>query len=482
MSRIGVEVTTTIRTGPTQTGPVSGRFHIPAITETGPVDKPVLVRSMAEFQEVFGTRTPYASNAYDTARLFFEEGGAELIVSRVVGPAAVSDTLALKDGEGVDTLRVQALHPGTNIDPHTVAVTATAGGATVTVTRAGKTLGRYVGATPAEIATAASRSRYVSVRDLGSETAAPGNLPVVVASTPLVGGSDDRASITASLLVAALDAAGEFGEGCMVAAPGYPSSAVGSLLIAHALRFKKVVIIAEDEDASDQEALEAAEALISASGAYGGLAWPWIIIPDGSGTRVISPEGYAAAKRNKAHEQVGAWRKPFGDIAIMQWALGTNKPVSKELNDKLSEGQVNGIITANGKTRLYNWVSLATDRENLGSIRDRDFLNNLGRELKIAYEPFVSADNDSKGHLSSQLESIATGICADIADRGGLYARFDDDGEEIDPGYKVVVDSSNNSLSSMAQNSINVQVFVRLSPSADLILVEIIKVPLEGVL
>lgn len=481
MSNIGVEVSTTIRSGPTQTGPVSGRFHIPAVTETGPVDKPVLVRSIAEFQTTFGARTPYASHGFDTARLFFEEGGAELIVSRVVGPAATPDFVVLQDGSAADTLRVEALYPGTLSSPLSVAVT-TVGGATITLSQGGKVVGTFTGATPAEIVASAARSRLVKILDLGSVTEAPGNLPTAIASAILTGGTDDREAVAAEHVIAALDLAGEMGEGGAVAAPGYPATIIGAQLIEHAARLNKVALLAEDAGTTEEEVLAAAEALVRPAGASAGVFWPHLVIPDGSGTRVISPEGYVAAVRARAHAEVGYWRKPFGDVAITRWALGTNVAVSKETNNRLSAGQVNGIITSNNKVRLYNWVSLATDQANLGSIRDRDVLNNLTREIKLTLEPFVGQDIDGRGHMTGQVESEVIGIVAPVADAGGLFALTDSDGEEIDPGFKVIVDQSINSLSSMATNTLNVQVLVRLSPTADLILVEIIKVPLEGIL
>ncbi|MGL3805846.1 hypothetical protein ACSYDW_07075 [Paeniglutamicibacter sp. R2-26] len=481
MSNIGVEVSTSIRSGPTQAAPISGRFHIPAITETGPADKPVMIRSMAEFQATFGVRTPYASNAYDTARLFFEEGGAELIVSRVVGPAAAADFVVLKDTSAADTLRVEAIYPGSLASPLSVVVTA-AGGATVTLSQGGQVVGVFTGATPADIAASAARNRFVRILDLGSQTAAPGNRPIAVASTPLTGGKDDRENVGATQIIAALDAAGEIGEGGAVAAPGYPASIIGEQLIAHAEKFGKEALLAEDPTATEAEVLAAAEALVSPEGAYGGVFYPHMDIPDGTGVRTISPEGYLAAVRARAHALVGYWRKPIGDIAITRWAIGTNKPVNKEINDRLSAGQVNGIITANGKTRLYNWVSLATDRPNLGSLRDRGILNNLAREIKQELEPFVGQDIDGRGRMTGQIESEVIGIVSRLADADALHARVDESGEEVDPGYKVIVDQTINATANLADNTLNVQVLVRLSPTADLILVEIIKVPLEGIL
>ena len=59
-------------------------------------------------------------------------------------------------------------------------------------------------------------------------------------------------------------------------------------------------------------------------------------------------------------------------------------------------------------------------------------------------------------------------------------ARFGD--EEVDPGYKIVVDSTNNTLETGANNTVIVDMAVRLSPTAALIKVEIVKVALNGAL
>lgn len=478
MSKIGVEISTTIRSGPINEGPVSGRFQMAAITTTGPVDRALIVRSIADYEALYGPRTSYSATGYDTARLFFEEGGSELIVSRVVGPAATADTLTLVDGSAAETLQITALSPGSYNGALTVSVNQVDDTVSVTVRLDGTVMEILTGATPAELVTASSKSPLVDITDLGSPTAAPGNLPATIAATSLTGGSDDRASVTAEHVISALELAGELGEGGSVAAPGYPASVIGLQLIAYASANKRAAILAPEVTATAETVLVEAADYISGAGDSAGLFFPHVVIPDGSGTRTISPEGYIAAMRARAHDQVGYWRKPFGDIAQMQWAIGTNVPVNTALNNRLNDAKVNGIVTTGTKTRLYGWASLSANPD-MAAISDRDVLNNLGRELKNLLEPYVGEPIDGLGHLMGRVEGEVEGHVATIADAGGLFALVRD-GDEIDPGYQVSVNQSNNPLSSLAANILNVTVMIRLSPTADWIRVEIIKVPLQG--
>ena len=204
-------------------------------------------------------------------------------------------------------------------------------------------------------------------------------------------------------------------------------------------------------------------------------------IPDGSGMRVVSSEGYVAAVRARAFADEGFWQVPAGDRAITRWATGTNKHVSLASNNKLSAGMVNGIVTSSGRTRLYNWSSLSQDRENLALLSARDVLNNLTVQLKTVLEPYVFETLDGRGQLLSKVEAAAIAVLDPIARAGGFYALVVGD-EEIDPGYKVTVDSTNNTLQTGSENTVIVDTSVRLSPTAALIKAEIVKVALTGAL
>ena len=78
-------------------------------TLRGPVNRPVLLRNFAQFQQVFGGLWQPSLLGYAVEQ-FFDNGGTEALIVRVVNGAR-SATLTLKAGS--QTLRLQALRPGT---------------------------------------------------------------------------------------------------------------------------------------------------------------------------------------------------------------------------------------------------------------------------------------------------------------------------------------------------------------------------------
>lgn len=88
------------------------------ITRRGPLDRPVLLTSEAQFVEVFGDALP---DGYLGAAVhgFYANGGEDcyvLRVARVEGPpgeAAATARYAVLDGGGEETLVLEALDPGT---------------------------------------------------------------------------------------------------------------------------------------------------------------------------------------------------------------------------------------------------------------------------------------------------------------------------------------------------------------------------------
>ncbi|QGZ17117.1 tail sheath protein [Arthrobacter phage DrYang] len=477
---IGVEVSTSLRTGPTNPGTVSGRLQIAGITERGNAFESVLVRSLAQYESAFGTRQAYASNMYDSARTFFEEGGAELVVSRAVGPAATTGFLNIKDSANVDTLKVAAKNPGAHSTAMTVEVSNSGGLFGITVKRGSETIGSFQNlSTPADAVAAASTNTHVVITDLGSVTAAPGNQPKVLVPTVMSAGTDDRASVTSAIVAAALANPGVFTKGAAVAAPGYAASVIGSLLIAHAKAYGKVALLSPAAGSTPSAAAVEAKALVGADGAYAGVFYPHVIIPDGNGTRTLSPEAYIGAVRARAHTTTGFWAVPAGERALPRWIVGTVTPVDRPTNNTLADSQLNGIVTIAGKPRLYGWASLSTDRDNLALLSAQDSLNNLTVQVEDTLEEFVFSGVDNRGVLLGRIESAVTGIVDPIAQANGFYARKVD-GEIVDPGYRVTVDETINTATSLANNEVRVALSVRLTPTAALVKAEIIKVALSA--
>ncbi|GAB3191749.1 hypothetical protein [Nesterenkonia suensis] len=487
--RIGVELTSGVRSGPTNTGTPSGILHLAGLAEKGPTSRAVTVRSFATYSRLYGGRAPYAGHLFDAARLFFEEGGSELLVSRAVGPAASAasvDLLTPDDGEGGGNdpvAHVAAADLGGFANVWTVRVEESDDAYDVTVLDGDEeTIGAWRGVTSIEeLVTRAASNTAVEITSLTEDE---GPLVLDAGDFDLTGGDDDRENVDTDQIIAALETAGTDGEGGAVAVPGYPADVIGGQLAAYAAASRKVALLSAGDEATLGEAESLAGELVDTiDGQHAGLFFPHVTIPDGNATRTVSPEAFVAALRARAFSTGQFWQIPAGtQRGRARWIVGTATPISSDLNDRLDEAHVNGIQTNGARIFLNNWASLSQDRENFEFLSARDVLNNLKVQIQRRLEPFVWETIDGRGHLLSDIDGAVTAVLSPIANQNGFYAAVDSEGEELDPGYRVLVDATNNSTETAADNRVQVDVSVRLSPAAKLIQVEIVKVALGGAL
>src|SRR5215472_14199334 len=111
MSRPGVEIAL-LEEPPARTPPTdTGVFFAVGPALKGPANAPSFIRSMSEFETIYGTRVTY-SYLWDAIDCYFKEGGSRAYISRVVGPAPVSAAHILKDASNANTLNVLANSPG----------------------------------------------------------------------------------------------------------------------------------------------------------------------------------------------------------------------------------------------------------------------------------------------------------------------------------------------------------------------------------
>jgi hypothetical protein len=476
----GTNVTTATRTGPAAIPrPRSGRYFLAGITERGPVDRSVIVRSVADLVRVFGARVTYGA-VYDDVVTFIEEGGGEAVVSRVVPAAGTTvGTLTLSSATPTTVARVDAANPGAWSTGVTVEVLAgtTAGTARVIVRHAAAPGGIALDANNvtggADLASKASGNEFVKVTDLGGA-----GIPAPIAATPLSAGNDNRAAIAVADYATALTRFGrELGDGA-VSIPGQPSSAVGAILDAHAKANNRLALLAAARSTTQANLITAAAALNSESS---GLFAPWVLVPDGAGgSRAISPEGYVAAMRARAHDTEGPYRAPAGVIAVARYVVGLDQAFDRTAGDALDLGRVSAIRSIAGTTRLYGWRSLSQDEANYALLTGRDMLNRISVAAELESEDYVFATVDGRGLMLGRLAGDLVGIVEPYAAAGGLFARLDPDGKVLDPGYRVQADARNNPVESLANNVVNADISIRVSPVGSLINVRITKAGLTA--
>lgn len=472
----GVSVTTTTRSGPVSSNLIpSGQVFMAGMAERGSVTSAVLCRGIADFEAEFGARTTY-SHLYDNVMTFFNEGGSQAYITRVVGPSATKGTETIPDRQTVpeDCMTIDAASPGAWSSTVTVVVSDTTASITeIAIKIDGETVETFSGTTTAELVIALGESRYVTVTDEGSDGVAPDNKPEVGTYT-LSAGTDDRASVVASHYTTALtlfDLA--LGDGA-VAIPGIGST-VHAGLIAHAAANRRVALLTEAEDASIATLKSTAEGL---SSEFAGLFAPWVQIATSTGTRYTSPEGYVAGVRSRAHSEVGPWRAPAGQIAVARSIVGLKAEYNRTNGDSLDAAKVNAIRYINNTVRLYGWRSLSNDTSNYSLLVGRDVLNRIVTESESRLEQFVFEPIDGRGQLLASVNGTLMGILEPMRSAGGLYELYDASGAVVDSGYLVDTGPSVNTLSNLANNEVKARISIRVSPSASLISVTITKVGL----
>lgn len=482
----GVTVTVGAVSGPSAPtlAPASTYFAV-GLADRGPTDVATLVTSFAQFQTLFGARVSYGA-LWDSLKCFFEEGGTRAYVTRVVGPAATTGTLTggLMDRqtEAEATLNVSARSAGAWSSQITLKVSD---GPTAATYR----LQVYVGGTlvhdwanlssPQEAVSRSSGSPYIRITDAGSVGVAPENNPVATAIVTLAAGTDDRASVTSAHHVTALTLFNrELGDGAVAIPSG--GTAVHAGLIAHADANNRLALLSGARS-SDKATLTGVAVALDAKRA--GLFAPWVRVPDEfQGTRAISPEGYVAGARARAHA-TGPWRAAAGQISRSRYVVAPDQVFGTTDSEDLDDNKVNVIRTVGGATVIYGWKSLAADRENWEYLTGADTVNRVVTEIYRQTEPYVFGVIDSRGHLLAQLQGTLEGIVKPMADAGGLYAREDPTDRTIvlDPGYRVRV-SELNDVSTAARNTVLAEVGIRVSATAADVLLTVTKAAVTAAL
>jgi hypothetical protein len=477
----GVSVTTTTRIGPT--APLrapSGKFFVVGLTERGDTSAPIEVRGMADVEALTGARVTYGAT-YDNLKCYFDEGGQAAYISRVVGPAASKGTLTLVDraGSPVNTLRIDAQNAGAWSTGLTVQVLDGSLANTFRIVVRLSTVlveDKNNLATPAEAVLAFADSKYVRAVDLASVTAAPTNNPAVLAATALSAGADDRASVVTAHYTAALDRFTKgLGDGA-VSIPGQTGTTIWTAINTHCVAYNRIGILADVRAASTATLITDASGVASE---FCGMFAPWLKVSDGAGgSRVISPEGYVAACRSRAHDLVGPWRVPAGNIAVANTILDVDVNYTNTEGTSLNDGKVSVIRNISNQIKLYGWRSTSTNVRSYYFLKDRDFLNYLVVRAEALLEQFVFETIDRKGQLLSSVNGALVGMCLPLAQLNAFFPMIDGAGEEVDPGYKVDTGGSVNTLATIATNEVRAKLLVRISPTGELITLNIVKVNL----
>lgn len=459
-------------------------WFVVGAAEKGPTTYAKLVRNMAEFKLHFGARTLGATSfvLYDAVETAFREGLTRAYVVRVAGSSAVTATKTLLDSQGTPqaSLRVDAKNPGAWGNSLSAAVIAGTTGSERILVITHSTLGE-VDRSPSfadqNSAVAWSRnSDWVNVVIPGSAST---NLPAVAAAAALTTGADDNSGITDNQRQAALAYfTRDLGPG-QVSIPGNTTGGNRTALIAHARAYNRQALLDGTDTATASTLITEGQGLQGDE--YGALFAPWVYVPGAvpGFPRTVPPSAVIAglmARSDSAHSpNVPA----AGDNGVARYALGVDQsPWTDTELGNLNDAGVNVIRYLDGRVTLYGYRTLAkwqTDRSWLNLANQRLRLK-ITAEAEAVAKSFLFDEIDGRGRKIAEFGGALGGVLMAYYIDGSLYGATPDEAFSVDVGPDV------NTSVTLAAGELRAVLTVRMSPFAEVVRIEIVKVSIEQTL
>ena len=457
---------------------------------------------MADYAKFCGT---YYSSGYlfNDLTTFFAEGGQLAYVARVVGASATAGSYTLLDTNGSATMRLFAINPGEwsgNLTVEVVnnGVSPGPGGAPNTFTiylrgvdtaSTSTILEAYLNMpNPSAAASIMAFSNYVTVTNLGSASSPPANNPATLnGGTPGSGvafstGNSQLGSLTTqSYINAASTIFGpDLGDG-IAAIPGQAGNNITALVPINATN-NRLTILSPPAGYSNTSVESFYSTVKSSVGSpeHAGVFWPWVLAPNGSGsgTNTIPPDGFVAGVRARNALSIGVWQSSMGlSFGSARFITGTDPNsgvVTPALVQEVYGVGVNPIRILANTPVLYGWLTLSSNI-NFQTLNGADLLDRLDFSIGQVLEQFIGMPIDARGVLFTAISAEIQSLLDPIAQANGLYALFDANGNQVDPGYTINVSSSLNTINNISQGTVTAAVAVRESPSAQLINVTVTK-------
>lgn len=486
MTRPGTQIISRDSAPPRGAPTDTGTWFVAGFTTKGDHENAIEINGMNDYIELLGERTAATATLYDAAETFFKEGGTSMFVGRVVGPTPVAATANLWDASGSTApgdvaLAVTAKSVGEWGNSLNVAVTAgdNAGEFKIVVTHDDDgDLETSPSLTDRDAAVAwAEESDYIDIA-LGASA----EDPRVNAAQGLTGGDDDDASIADAQWEAALDLfTRDLGPG-QVSMPGRTTGQAHQDLLDHAEANDRVAIL-DLADTATKATLTAATAAAraAAEGRYGGAFAPWDIVPGvlPGTTRTVPPSARVAgtiARNDNAGESPN--QPAAGNMGIARYATGVTQSWSDSDREDLNEAGVNVSRSLYGQVKTYGYRTLVdaeTDPVWLNLANAREYMK-IAAEANAIAERYVFQQIDGRGLKIAQFEGDLRGMLMAEYRANALYGNTPDEAFNVDVGSTV------NTPTSIANGELRAVIGVKLSPYAELVIVEIAKVAITEAL
>lgn len=420
MSRVTVNISN--QPAPATPGADVSRWAVAGLTERGSVTAPIVLRSLADYTRLLGSRVTYGV-LYDCAEVFFREAGsrAEMIVGRVVGPDAEAATRTFNDGSANPAAVATAVEPGSWGNSITCQITAGSEDANARIWTI-RYAGTVVETSPelADVTAAVAwslNSDYIRITDPG----AVGD-PAAIAATALTGGDDDRDNIVTDSWEAPLTLAAGTG-GRQLSAPGSSSAGVQNLVLDIAEASNSVALLDSVPGGSAEDIAAQYAAITSDGKARGAILAPWATGPGltASTSRTVPYSAVQAGMTARSDRRGG--EIPLvndavaGENGVSRWATGLETEFTTTELATLDAAQIIAArIDEQGRIQTWGDRTLAdedTDPQwyQLQGARTIMYVAHRARQVGVPYvfrtlDPRLRTANAFKGDLQTILAGL----------------------------------------------------------------------------
>lgn len=482
-------VTALVNTGqvarPLERQPSSTAFVI-GFAIWGPIGVRTVVTSWSEFLRVFGSFHPLGFLA-DFAYVFFNLFvGRQMIAVRAGGGGAAkaSITVTNRAGSPLATFKFDAKYPSSSVDVKVVVTDSTdTSKVNLRITSVALKIDeRYTDIdlrTAADVAALNAKSRLVDVSLVAASVAGATGRPAA-GTFNLTGGTDGSSGFDVTTLnqYLAQFADENLGTG-QVLIPGYSGTANNAALIAHAETYNRMALL--DSTLADDASDVIASADLNRS-SFAAMYYPWVELQnlDQSGLKKFYPPSmFAAGACAQVDRTIGTHKAPANIKIPLALDVERNTDGTSVINDGVREllngKQINVIAPIQGEgIKIYGArVLYPAGETRVRFVHERRMLNLIYYTAKIGYAWAVFAVVDGQGRLFRDLKAAGVTFLRNLYRDGGLYGATEKE------AFIVVADTTNNPPDELEQGRVHVQLGVKLSPTAEIIFINIDSVPLS---
>jgi hypothetical protein len=501
-SRPGVYISERLLTAPLAGGVTANAAGaIVAPLGQGP-EAVTLVNSWYEFTKTFGGYNASYPATFEVAA-FFNNGGRELYVKRLLAANAAAATVDVATSGAVTVFRVTSKNKGTDGNNLRVQVTAGSVASTYTLTVlkesgvagtivSGKVtagfdddivLERYenvVFSDPTSSDYAQTVVNLVSANITISNSAA--GVPVL-GVYPLTGGTDGTTPVAADYTNYQSTSASVFAgfssldRPLVIFLPGIWNSlataeaSVFNDATAWAEENNGFVVVSTDENRTVTEAVSFAAGLTDTS--HAAVYYPHLFIADplgrGAGAlRKVAPAGAVAGLYLSTDASRGVFKAPAGITATLQGVVAVEKTFTSAELDSMNSANspVNPIRQIPGAgLAVMGARTLLQDGTANKYVNMRRSLIYIRKNLKNLTEFAIFENNDER--LWARINSNITVFLNEYRNQGGLR------GATVAQAFFVKCDAENNSEQQIANGEVHVQVGVALQYPAEFIVIDL---------